>query len=80
MGGNFFEALTKLKHAWDIWRSIPLLVTSQDYADKARNLVEGSFHEIRGHLRIVDFKEIKGLYETWKKMDETETRIIQQIC
>ena len=75
IGGNFFEALTKLKHAWDIWRSVPILVTTHEYADKARQLVEGSFHEIRAHLRIVDFKEIKELHDAWRKIDEIENRI-----
>jgi len=75
IGGNFFEALTKLKHAWDIWRSVPILITTDEYADRARQLVEGSFHEIRRHLRIVDFKEIKELYDTWRKIDEVENRI-----
>ena len=75
IGGNFFEALTKLKHAWDIWRSVPILITTDEYADKARQLVEGSFHEIRAHLRIVDFKEIKELHDAWKKIDEIENRI-----
>lgn len=27
MAGNFYEALTKLKHAWDKWNSKPFLVT-----------------------------------------------------
>jgi hypothetical protein len=62
IGGNFFEALTKLKHAWDMWRSVPILITTDEYADKARQLIEGSFHEIRRHLRIIDFKEIEELY------------------
>jgi hypothetical protein len=75
IGGNFFEALTKLKHAWDIWRSIPVLITTDEYADKARQLIEGSFHEIRNQLKIVDFKEIKELYDAWRKIDEIENRI-----
>jgi len=75
IGGNFFEALTKLKHAWDMWSSIPVLVTTDEYADRARELIEGSFHEIRKRLRIVDYKEIKELYDAWKKIDEIENRI-----
>ena len=75
IGGNFFEALTKLKHAWDMWSSVPVLVTTDEYADKARELIEGSFHEIRKRLRIVDYKEIKELYDAWRKIDEIENRI-----
>ena len=75
IGGNFFEALTKLKHAWDIWRSVPVLITTDEYADKARQLIEGSFHEIRNRLKIVDCKEIQDLYNAWRKIDEIESRI-----
>jgi len=74
IGGNFFEALTKLKHAWDTWRSVPILVTTDDYADKARQMVEGSFHEIHQQLRIIDPKDIGELHDAWKKIDEIETR------
>jgi hypothetical protein len=27
-GGNILEALTKLKHAYDLWNSIPVLITA----------------------------------------------------
>ena len=74
IGGNFFEALTKLKHAWDIWRSVPILVTTDEYADKARQIVEGSFHEIRHQLRIIDPKDVGELHDAWKKIEEIETR------
>jgi hypothetical protein len=58
-----------------MWRSVPILITTDEYADKARQLIEGSFHEIRKHLRIIDFKEIEELYNTWRKIDEIENRI-----
>ena len=72
--GNFFEALTKLKQAWDMWSSVPILITTDEYANKARQLIEGSFREIRNRLKIVDYKEIKELYESWRKIDEIENR------
>jgi len=63
MGGNFFEALTKLKHAWDMWNSWPILVTTDVYASKAKELLEGSFHEMGHVAKIVDWKKIVKLYE-----------------
>jgi hypothetical protein len=29
ISGNFYEALAKLKHAWDKWNSRPFLVTNE---------------------------------------------------
>ena len=46
IGRNFFEALTKLKQAWDMWNSTPYLVTTDACMEKAKQLVEGSFHEM----------------------------------
>jgi hypothetical protein len=67
VGGNFFEALTKLKHAWDKWNSKPFLVTTEKYELEARQLLEGSFHEIEDVARIVNWKKIRDLHETEKK-------------
>ena len=68
IGGNFYEALAKLKHAWDKWNSRPFLVTSEQYREKALAWVSGSFHEMQGELRIVDCEKVKELYEAAKKI------------
>lgn len=75
IGGNFFEALTKLKHAWDLWNSIPFLVTTEEYVDKALKLVEGSFHEIKHVIRVVDWKHVKELYGLLRKVRVLEAEI-----
>jgi len=75
MEGNLFEALSKLKEAWDIWRSVPILVTTDEWTDKATQLVHGSFHEIRDRLKITTVKDIEKLYEAWKKVREIEGEI-----
>ena len=75
VGGNFFEALTKLKHAWDMWNSTPYLVTTDSYIDKAKQLVEGSFHEMSKALKIVDWRKIQELYDARKRVDEMESEI-----
>lgn len=58
MHGDFYEALTKLKHAWDKWNSRPVLVTTDRYGDQARSLLEGSFHEMKDDARIVNWEKI----------------------
>jgi len=63
IGGNFFEALTKLKHAWDMWNSWPILVTTETHASKAKELLEGSFHEMGHVAKIVDCRKVVRLYE-----------------
>jgi hypothetical protein len=56
MGGNFYEALTKHKHAWDKWNSKPFLVTTDTYELQAKALLEGSFHRMRGDDRLVNWE------------------------
>lgn len=54
LGGNLFEALTKLKHAWDIWNCRPFLVIMDKYVEQAKSLIEGSFHEMKDEARLVE--------------------------
>lgn len=75
IAGNFFEALTKLKHAWDLWNSTPFLVTTEEYVDKALKLVEGSFHEMKDAIRIVNWKSIKELHSILKRANELEVQM-----
>ena len=63
IGGNLEQALTKLKHAWDKWNSIPYLVTTDEDAARARSLLEGSFHEMGHVAKVIDWKDIASLYE-----------------
>lgn len=63
IGGNLEQALTKLKHSWDKWNSIPYLVTTDEDAAKARSLLEGSFHEMGHVAKVIDWRDIASLYE-----------------
>lgn len=75
IGGNLIEALSKLKHAFDMWNSIPILVTDDEQLEKAVNLCEGSFHEIRDRLRIMDWRKIYELHETKRKVNALELEL-----
>jgi predicted RNA-binding protein len=75
LAGNFYEALTKLKHAWDKWNSKPFLVTTEEYQDRANQLLEGSFHEMKDDARVVNWKKIMKLYELIKAAQELKKEI-----
>jgi predicted RNA-binding protein len=71
IGGNFFEALSKLKHAYDIWNSKPILVTTEKYEGEARSLFKGSFHEIGAVAMVVSWKKISRLHRLLKEAEST---------
>jgi hypothetical protein len=75
MGGNFYEALTKLKHAWDKWNSKPFLVTTEIYETQAKALLEGSFHEMREDARIVNWEKVVKLHKCLKEANELKMKI-----
>ena len=73
--GNFYEALAKLKHAWDYWRAEPFLVTTEKYEEEARSLLGGTFHEIKPHIRIIHWQDIVQLYKLLREVTETEKEL-----
>jgi len=75
MGGNLFEALTKLKHAWDKWNSKPILVTTDEYMEEAKRLLEGSFHEMERVAHIINWKKVRELHRLEKKVAEIRGEI-----
>ena len=62
IGGNIHQALTKLKHAYDIWNSNIFLVTGAEYQEKVEVLLSGAFHEISNVLRVLTVEMINELY------------------
>jgi predicted RNA-binding protein len=72
IAGNFYEALAKLKHAWDYWRADPFLVTTEKYEEQARSLLGGTFHEIKPHIRIIHWQDIVKLYRLLRDTTDTE--------
>jgi predicted RNA-binding protein len=75
MAGNFYEALTKLKHAWDKWNSKPFLVTTETYMAQAKSLLEGSFHEMKDDARIVNWEKIVKLHQLLKDAHKIKSEI-----
>ena len=62
IGGNLHQALTKLKHAYDIWNSNIFLVVEAKDEIRVKELISGAFHEISGLLRILTVEKVNELY------------------
>jgi hypothetical protein len=75
IGGNMYQALAKLKHAYDIWNSniyVVLLDTNEKQLDE---LLSGTFHEIRDRIRMLDEATVKRLMNLKKEIRDIESRL-----
>jgi hypothetical protein len=63
IGGDIKHALTNLKHAFDLWEPKLFLIAQEEDIQKANELMEGAFHEIRGNLKLIQIEKIKELHE-----------------
>jgi len=72
IGGDFYKSLAKLKHAFDLWNSTPVLVTTAKYEEIAKNLMNGSFHEMGRQARIINWKRIDQLYKLERELKEVK--------
>ncbi len=75
IGGNFYEALAKLKHAWDIWGSEPFLVTTKKYEVEAQKLLGGTFHEMGSVMRIIHYEHVVRWHQLLKDATNLEREI-----
>ena len=75
LGGNLFESLSKLKHAFDLWNTIPVLVTVAQQIEEAKRWIKGSFHELKDVFRIITWEEMKEYYDVKRKIKELEAKL-----
>jgi len=75
IGGDIFQALIKLKHAFDEWNSIPFLVIDKKLREKARGIIGGAFHQIKDKIRIVTTEEIEELHNIQSKDKQIKDRL-----
>lgn len=75
IGGNVYQALAKLKHAYDLWNSHLFLVASRDDFSKANQLLSGTFHEVRDRMKLLDILEVRELLARKKAYRDLEDRI-----
>jgi hypothetical protein len=69
--GNVVEALARLKHAFDIWRSqLFLVITSESDRQRAEALLQeafsGTFHEIASDVTVLTPTEVDEIYQVVK--------------
>ena len=75
IGGDLYHAIGKLKHAYDIWNSNICLVVAEEDRHKAKQLLTGTFHEIREKIRIVDVGKIDELLRRKKSYRDLEAEL-----
>nr|BAJ49214.1 hypothetical protein HGMM_F32B02C09 [Candidatus Caldarchaeum subterraneum] len=63
IGGSVHQALTKLKHAYDIWNSNIYLVVKEDNYEQVMKYLAGAFHEIKSVIRVITVTQVKKLHE-----------------
>ena len=66
IGGNLYQAMAKLKHAFDLWNSHVFLVCSEDDFDKASRLLSGTFHESSERIKLIDYLRVGELLQLKK--------------
>jgi len=76
IGGDVYEAFTKLKHAFDMWNSHHLyLVTNEDYEEQAEWLLTGAFHQIRHDTKVVHWRKFAELSDVLTRANILEKEI-----
>ncbi|TES87986.1 MAG: hypothetical protein E3J93_04220 [Dehalococcoidia bacterium] len=66
IGGDIYHALSKLKHAFDLWNSHIFIIAAEKDYDKANLLLSGTFHEIEQRIKFIELSKIKELHERKK--------------
>jgi len=74
IGGNLHQALTKLKHAHDIWNSNIFLVIKDEDQSRVKFLLSGAFHEISEVLKVLTVKMVNELYDIQRRDHELKRR------
>ena len=61
VGGDIYHAMSKLKHAFDLWNSHIFLVASNADRGKYQELLAGTFHEVADKMQFIEIGLIRGL-------------------
>jgi len=64
IGGSIHLALSKLKHAFDLWNSEPFLIVDEKSKRKVNELLSGTFHELSPHVRVIPLGQVEELYSS----------------
>jgi len=74
IGGDIYHALGKLKHAWDKWNSNVFLITDKTQISRVNELLQGTFHEISPHLKIISAEEAQKLFKSKTEVKQLEEK------
>lgn len=75
VGGNVYQALSKLKHAYDLWNSHIFIVATESERDKVNSLLSGTFHEINNRIEFIELKQVEELYKRKKSYKDFEKEL-----
>lgn len=75
VGGDLYHAIGKLKHANDLWNSNIYLIVTESDVIKAKELLAGTFHEIRGKIHVIEAGKIERLFELKKAYRDFESQL-----
>lgn len=73
--GNVYQAVAKLKHAFDLWNSNIYLIANKNKREEFRHLVSGTFHEIRERLTFINTDDISKLHMLKKEYKDLEVKL-----
>jgi predicted RNA-binding protein with PUA-like domain len=63
IGGSLHQALSKLKHAYDIWNSNIFIISGEKDMQKIGQLTSGTFHEIQDKIKVISVEKFNKVYE-----------------
>jgi len=63
IGGSLHQALSKLKHAYDIWNSNIFIISGEKDIQKIGQLTSGTFHEIHDRIKVISVEKFNEVYE-----------------
>ncbi len=73
VGGDIYHALSKLKHAFDLWNSHVFLIASNSDRNKYNELMAGTFHEVADRMHFIEIglvKELLAKKRDYKNMEQ----------
>jgi len=73
--GNIYQAVAKLKHAFDLWNSNIYLIAHKDRQEECERLVSGTFHEISDRLTFINIDDIGKLHMLKKQYKDLEVKL-----
>ena len=75
VGGDIYHAMSKLKHAFDLWNSHIFLVAAIGDKAKYEELLSGTFHEVSRQMRFLDARMVRELLKKKEAYRELEQSI-----